>query len=77
MKYCKGICHRYPAPPRTKGGDRYTIGQKRCGVCECWMGFEGFICPCCKSLVRTRPESKQYRDKYNAKMKPELLEMIS
>ncbi|MGC2429222.1 MAG: hypothetical protein WA421_19480, partial [Nitrososphaeraceae archaeon] len=66
---CKGICSRYQALKpyiKKKGGNannnnnngrggRYSIGQKRCQICDLFIKFEGVLCPCCNSKLRTRP----------------------
>ena len=53
---CKGVCHKYKA----KCGlhkYRYASGQKRCNVCEIFVQWDGYSCPCCGMLLRTRPRS--------------------
>ena len=47
---------------RTKQQDnnvdqRYANGQKRCNVCEIFVDWDGFYCPCCRMLLRSRPRS--------------------
>jgi len=43
---CKGICSRHkPQKPAKKG--RYASGQKRCQICEIFLNWSGFWCPCC------------------------------
>jgi hypothetical protein len=34
---------------------RYSIGQKRCQICELFIEFDGVLCPCYNSKLRTRP----------------------
>jgi len=53
---CKGICNRYKAKWRNNQF-RYANGQKRCNVCEIFVHWDGFSCPCCGMLLRTRPRS--------------------
>ena len=53
---CKGICHRYKAR-WTTNTLRYANGQKRCNVCEIFLSWDGYFCPCCGMLLRTRPRS--------------------
>ena len=52
----KGVCHRYKAKwiPQK---ERYANGQKQCNVCEIFVSWDGFSCPCCGMLLRTRPRS--------------------
>ncbi len=57
---CKGICHRYKAKWGTQKY-RYVSGQKRCNVCELFVNWDGYHCPCCGILLRTRPKISRYR----------------
>jgi len=43
---CKGICIRHKAL-KPMGVGRYVVGHKRCQVCEIFIKWEGFFCPCC------------------------------
>jgi len=60
---CKGICHRYKATWGTEHY-RYSKGQKRCNVCEIFIHWDGYNCPCCGMKLRTRPRISRYRQKY-------------
>ncbi len=53
---CRGTCNRYRAK-KTKGGGRYSNGQKRCQICEIFINWEGFWCPCCGYRLRTKPRN--------------------
>ena len=51
---CIGICSRFKAiRPATVGGLRYSMGQKRCQICE--------IFRCCKYRLRTKPRLSKAR----------------
>jgi len=54
---CKGICNRYKAKWGGVTEYRYANGQKRCNVCEIYVSWDGIACPCCRTLLRTRPRS--------------------
>ncbi len=57
---CRGICTRYKA----KWGanqPRYASGQKRCNVCNIFLDWNGFWCPCCGMSLRTRPRTGKYK----------------
>jgi hypothetical protein len=54
---CKGICCRYKAKSAGLHQYRYANGQKRCNECEIFVQWDGFSCPCCGKLLRTRPRS--------------------
>ncbi|PWU79850.1 MAG: hypothetical protein DLM72_15255 [Candidatus Nitrosopolaris wilkensis] len=59
---CIGICTRYKAiRPATVGGLRYSMGQKRCQICEIFLYVEGLYCPCCKYRLRTKPRLSKAR----------------
>jgi hypothetical protein len=74
---CKGICSRYqalkPYIGKKKGGNAnnnndgrgggYSIGQKRCQICNLFINWEGFSCPCCSMKLRTRPRGYCFSDK--------------
>ena len=57
---CKGICSRHKAM-RPSTGMRYLIGQKRCQVCQIFITWQGFFCPCCGYRLRTKPRNKKYK----------------
>ena len=59
---CKGICTRHKAPV-VSNGNRYSVGHKRCQVCEIFIHWDGFWCPCCNSRLRMRPRDIHYREK--------------
>lgn len=59
---CKGLCPRHKATKPT-GTGRYEAGQRRCQVCEEWLNWEGFWCPCCGYRLRTKPRNKKYKER--------------
>lgn len=67
---CTGICERYsPKTSHSLGQRRYLNGHKRCTICEIWMVWEGFRCPCCKGLLRFKPRRREEKEYYNEVMK--------
>lgn len=62
MRGCNGICVRYKVK-RPPGVD-WDSGVKWCGTCEDSLAVEGFICPCCKSRLRTNSKSKKKKDNH-------------
>jgi hypothetical protein len=65
---CRHSLQLHPTTTTTVGGEggagnannngiiiRYSIGQKRCQICELFIEFDGVLCPCCNSRLRTRP----------------------
>ena len=55
---CKGICSRHKAM-RPSTGMRYSIGQKHCNVCQIFINWQGFFCPCCGYRLRNKPRNKK------------------
>ena len=46
---------------------RYSIGQKCCQVCEIYIEWSGFRCPCCHTKLRRTPRPKKYRQRLRLK----------
>ena len=59
---CKGICLRHKAH-KPVGSGRYAAGQRRCQICEIFIKWEGFFCPCCGYRLRTRPRNSRYKSR--------------
>jgi hypothetical protein len=67
---CKGICVRHKAKrPVNNEGNRYSIGQKRCQMCEIFLVWDGLLCPCCHYRLRTRPRNMKYLAKLRSRKK--------
>ena len=62
---CKGICVRHKAL-KPIGVGRYSMGQKRCQVCETFLKWDGLTCPCCGYKLRTRPRNLKYKARLRA-----------
>ena len=62
---CKGICVRHKAM-KPIGTGRYSIGQKRCQVCEIFLNWNGLWCPCCGYRLRTRPRNSKFKAELRA-----------
>jgi len=61
---CKGVCNQYKAKWGTHQY-RYASGQKRCNVCEIFVNWDGYRCPCCGMILRTRPRSVKVKTSIN------------
>ncbi len=67
---CRNICHTYRAIRHKKGShfdsscNRYSLGQKRCQICDIYLVWNGIRSPCCRAVLRTRPRPKKYREKF-------------
>ena len=62
---CKGICIRHKAMKPVATG-RYSIGQKRCQVCEIFLKWDGLWCPCCGYRLRTNPRNSKFKAELRA-----------
>jgi hypothetical protein len=63
---CKGICIRHKAQ-KPVGLGRYSMGQKRCQICELFIRWDGLWCPCCGYRLRTKPRNLKYKAKLRAR----------
>ena len=55
---CRGLCAR-EAPTKMHWGKRYDSGQKRCSLCDPFFVTPHFLCPCCRTRLRSRPRSRR------------------
>ena len=58
---CKGVCNKYKVEKIYGKIGRYENGQKRSTVCEIFIKWDGMYCPCCGSMLRTKPKGSQTR----------------
>jgi len=72
---CKGICVRHRAM-KPVGTGRYSIGQKRCQVCELFIKWDGFWCPCCGYRLRTRPRNMKFKAEMRARKNTEEYQLL-
>ena len=59
---CNGLCERLKTAP-TKNSLRYKMGQKRCSLCAHFFHIEGNRCPCCKTILRSKPRNQNRKFK--------------
>ena len=57
---CRERCLKYKVTRYSKGG-RYLNGQKRCQVCNIFMNFDSFHCPCCGFRLRSTPRGSKWK----------------
>ncbi len=57
---CRGICI-YSKGDSISNGKRYASGQKRCTYCSLFLKTYDIRCPCCKTILRTKPRSKNQK----------------
>lgn len=58
---CRGTCIKYKAKRESSFSGHYELGHKRCSSCEIFIKWDGFHCPCCGIILRTRPKSTSGR----------------
>jgi len=56
---CNGLCIRFK-PDSLSSNLRYKIGQKWCSLCALFFFTTEYICPCCKTKLRSKPRSKRH-----------------
>lgn len=62
MRYCKGLCeNKYIS--QKKHLRVYDV-YGRCSVCEVWIELPAIKCPCCSTILRTKPKRSSHRKKY-------------
>lgn len=59
---CKGTCIKHKAT-KPYNSVRYGVGQKMCAICEIFINWDGEHCPCCNSVLRTKPKGTHTRQK--------------
>ena len=60
---CKEICKRFRALKPSGTAGRYASGQKRCQVCDIFVKWDGYHCPCCGYKLRANPRNSTYKKK--------------
>ena len=66
---CKGICHEYRTQSWGGRTSPYSLGYRRCNVCEIYIKTEKIRCPCCSSQLKKLPKNQKAKEKIrNLKM---------
>lgn len=60
---CKGICNKFKPEKREYKEKMYEEDRKRCSVCEVYVHWSGTRCPCCKTMLRSKPRGSKIRKK--------------
>ena len=58
---CKNLCARNKAT-KDRRSSYYALGYKRCQVCEIFIKWSGIKCPCCQSVLRTKPHNRRRKE---------------
>jgi uncharacterized paraquat-inducible protein A len=59
---CKNICQMFKGQGVSMK-NKYQNGQKRCSLCGIFMKYGGIRCPCCKTILRTKPRNSLTKNK--------------
>ncbi|MGQ0772207.1 MAG: hypothetical protein ACT4NT_05495 [Nitrososphaerota archaeon] len=63
MLTCKGDCKTRYQEFLGQISLKYD-GQKRCGLCNIYLKWDGVKCPCCSSVLHVRPRHSRAKTKY-------------
>ncbi|MFB5634196.1 MAG: hypothetical protein ACE5SV_04975 [Candidatus Nitrosomaritimum aestuariumsis] len=65
---CSGLCDRLKKESKAEklkkfskflpGNFRYSNGQKWCALCAQYIKTESYLCPCCKTRLRSNRRNK-------------------
>ncbi len=55
--YCKSQCEKYKAYKTGGALSYYSQGYKLCIECELFLDWAGTRCPCCNTVLRTKPHN--------------------
>lgn len=68
---CSGLCDRLKKESKSEklkkfskflpGNLRYSNGQKWCALCAQYIVTESYLCPCCKTKLRSNRRNKNRR----------------
>ncbi len=61
--YCRSICKNYKAYKTNDSLSYYSQGYKLCKECELFIDWKGNKCPCCISVLRTKPHNSCSKQK--------------
>jgi len=73
---CKGICILQFKGKMKQGGIRYLDGFKRCVVCDTWIKWDGFHCPCCGYRIRSLPHNMKRKNIFKQKLAIQIKEDV-
>jgi predicted amidophosphoribosyltransferase len=65
MRECNGYTCKGFRMTIVVGQPIYQEGIKFCKTCEEFLEIDSYRCPCCKSSVRTKSHSKQWRERFS------------
>jgi len=62
--YCRLLCRKYKAYKTGEALSYYSQGYKLCKECELFLDWIGTRCPCCNTVLRTKPHNSFSKQKY-------------
>jgi hypothetical protein len=65
LQSCRGYCnlHNELVTSTVCAGHWDKPNSRRCSVCEVFMIYPGRFCPCCHTLLRTKPHTKTAKER--------------
>jgi len=65
MRFCNGTtCNHLGKVSFDFGGRIYRKGIKYCKLCNIFLKIDGYRCPCCKSIVRSKSHVRRWRHEH-------------
>ena len=61
MRECKNVCLQFDSVSFDFGGKIYQNGIRYCKTCNRFMNNTGYRCTCCKSNLRSKSHTKQWK----------------
>ncbi len=62
--YCRSVCEKYKAYKTGETLSYYSQGYKLCKECELYLDWIGVRCPCCNTVLRTKPHNSFSKQKF-------------
>lgn len=64
---CREICHKYKFKKNPISRQVYSAGASRCQICEIFIVWDGWSCPCCGIKLRKVPRNKHGKESMKAR----------
>ncbi len=61
--YCRSLCLKYKAYKTSETLSYYGQGYKLCKECEIFLDWAGTRCPCCNTVLRSKPHNSISKQK--------------
>ena len=61
--YCRSLCLKHKAYKTSETLSYYSQGYKLCKECEIFLDWAGTRCPCCNTVLRSKPHNSISKQK--------------